>query len=113
WSMAAAMACLLPLLLEVRLELALGLALLAAVGIAVQRPWPTLPRLLMVVLVIGYVLASHRFSIGRDTGTALLAAMLVLKIFETTDLRGARSLLGFSLFAPFAAFLQDQGPLAM
>ncbi|GAB2504406.1 DUF3488 and transglutaminase-like domain-containing protein [Arenimonas alkanexedens] len=111
--MAAAMACLLPLLLQVRLELALGLVALAAVGIAVPRQWPAALRMLLVLLVIGYVLVSHGFSIGRDTGCALLAAMLVLKIFETRDLRDARSLLGFSLFAPFAAFLQDQGPLSM
>ena len=30
---------------------------------------------------------------------------------ETHSRRDAYSLLGFSLFAPFAAFLQDQGPL--
>lgn len=113
WCLAAAMACLLPLLLQVRGELALGLLALAAFGIAVPRAWPAVLRLLMVLLVIGYVLASHSFSIGRDTGCALLAAMLVLKIFETRDLRDARSLLGFSLFAPFAAFLQEQGPLTM
>ncbi|WP_034210526.1 transglutaminase TgpA family protein [Arenimonas metalli] len=113
WCLAAAMACLVPLLLQVRGELALGLLVLAAIGIAVPRAWPTALRLLMVLLVIGYVLASHNFSIGRDTGCALLAAMLVLKTFETRDLRDARSLLGFSLFAPFAAFLQDQGPVTM
>lgn len=113
WCLAAAMACLVPLLLQIRGELALGLLALAAFGIAVPRAWPTALRLLMVVLVIGYVVASHSFSVGRDTGCALLAAMLVLKIFETRDLRDARSLLGFSMFAPFAAFLQDQGPLTM
>lgn len=111
--MAAAMACLLPLLLQVRTELAIGLAVLATLGIAVSRPWPAYLRLFLVLMVIGYVLVSHNFSIGRDTGCALLAAMLVLKIYETRELRDARSLLGFSLFAPFAAFLQDQGPLTM
>ena len=111
--MAAALACLLPLLLQVRIELSIGLAVLATLGVAVARPWPTYLRLFLVLMVVGYVLVSHSFSIGRDTGCALLAAMLVLKIFETSDLRDARSLLGFSLFAPFAAFLQDQGPLAM
>lgn len=113
WTMAATIACLLPLLLQVRGELALGLAVLLAVGIALPRQWPAALRFLMVLLVVGYVLASHRFSIGRDTGCALLAAMLVLKVFETRHLRDARSLLGFALFAPFAAFLQDQGPLVM
>jgi len=52
-------------------------------------------------------------NLGRDTGCALLAALLALKPFETRRLRDARSLLGFSLFAPFAAFLQDQGPLSL
>ena len=39
--------------------------------------------------------------------------MLLLKPFETHSPRDARSLVGFSLFAPFAAFLQDQGPLTL
>ena len=111
--MAAAMACLLPLLLQVPVELAVGLALLAAVGVAVQRPWPVLARLALLGTVSGYVLVSHDFGIGRDTGCAMLAALLALKPFETHHLRDARSLLGFSLFAPFAAFLQDQGPLVL
>lgn len=55
--------------------------------------------------------------IGRATrdapGCALLAGMLALKPTETRTLRDNRSLLGFALFAPFAAFLLDQGPLSM
>ena len=42
-----------------------------------------------------------------------LAAMLALKPAETSSLRDARSLLGFALFAPFATFLLDQGPLSL
>jgi hypothetical protein len=42
---------------------------------------------------------------------ALLAAMLAIKSSELRSLRDARSLLGFALFSPFAAFLLDQGPL--
>jgi len=113
WCMAATVACLLPLLLQLRSELALGLVVLGGIGIAMPRPWPGLLRFVLVLMVVGFVLTTHRFSIGRDTGCALLAAMLVLKIFETRGMRDARSLLGFSLFAPFAAFLQDQGPLVM
>ena len=39
--------------------------------------------------------------------------MLMLKPGETFSTRDARSLLGFALFAPFTAFLQDQGPVTM
>lgn len=113
WCMAAAMACLLPLLLQVPLPLALGLGVVAAIGISVARPWPMLVRLSILVTLMAYVMVSHGFSIGRDAGCALLAALLALKPFETHALRDARSLLGFSMFAPFAAFLQDQGPLVL
>lgn len=113
WCLAAAVACLVPLLLQLTPGLALGLAAVAVLGIALPRPLPTLLRLVVLLLAVGYVLASHDFSPGRDTGCALLAALLTLKFFETHHLRDARSLLGFSLFAPFAAFLQDQGPLTL
>ena len=113
WCMAAALACLLPLLLQVPTLLAIGLGVVAAVGAAVLRPLPVVVRLAMLVSLMGYVMVSHGFSIGRDAGCALLAALLALKPFETHRLRDARSLLGFSMFAPFAAFLQDQGPLSL
>jgi transglutaminase-like putative cysteine protease len=113
WCMAAAMACLLPLLLQVPPLLAVGLAVVATIGTTVSRPLPVMVRLAMLVTLMGYVMVSHGFSIGRDAGCALLAALLALKPFETHRLRDARSLLGFSMFAPFAAFLQDQGPLAL
>lgn len=109
----AAMACLLPLLLQVDGGLALGLLVIAALGISVSRPWPLVLRLLMLGLLMSYVLVSHGFTLGRDTGCAVLAALLALKPFETHKLRDARSLLGFSLFAPFTAFLQDQGPVTL
>lgn len=113
WCMAAAMACLLPLLLQVQPMLAVGLGVVAAIGIAVAKPLPVFVRMAMLVTLMGYVMVSHGFSLGRDAGCALLAALLALKPFETHRLRDARSLLGFSMFAPFAAFLQDQGPLAL
>ena len=51
--------------------------------------------------------------IGRDSACGLLAGMLALKPSETFSLRDGRSLLGFALFAPFATFLLDQGPLSL
>ncbi len=113
WCMAAMLACLLPLLLQVPPLLAVGLGVVAAVGVAVARPWPVFVRLAMLGTVVGYVAVSHGFSLGRDAGCAMLAALLALKPYETHRLRDARSLLGFSMFAPFAAFLQDQGPLVL
>lgn len=113
WCMAAAGACLLPLLLQVPPGLAFALGGIATLGYVFDRRWPGLLRLAVVVMVMGYLLFTFGFNIGRDTGTALLAALLAVKPGETRTLRDARSLLGFSLFAPFAAFLQDQGPLVL
>mgnify|MGYP006152322311 CR=1 FL=1 len=74
WCMAAAMACLLPLLLQVPTLLAIGLAVVATIGVTVARPLPVVVRLAMLVTLMGYVMVSHGFSIGRDAGCALLAA---------------------------------------
>lgn len=115
WTLAAAAVCLLPLLLQLPGPLATGLAAVAAV-VALMSWRLRLPaplRLLLSLALVALVLAQSRFAFGRDTGCALLAAMLALKPMELATLRDARSLLGFALFAPFAAFLLDQGPLTL
>ena len=115
WTLAAAAACLLPLLLQLPGPLAVALAAVSAVVGALSW-WHRLPaplRLALSLAVVALVLAQSRFSFGRDTGCALLAAMLALKPMELVSLRDARSLLGFALFAPFATFLLDQGPLSL
>jgi transglutaminase-like putative cysteine protease len=115
WALAASAACLLPLLLQLPSRLGAGIAV-AAVAIAAlswRRPLPGWLRLLLAIALAGAVLATARFHFGRDTACALLAAMLALKPAETAGVRDARSLLGFALFAPFATFLLEQGPLAL
>lgn len=86
-----------------------------ALGLAFFYPkqLPGLLRFLLVAFLGMMVLTSYNFGIGRDAASAGLLAMLALKPFETHTQRDAKSLLGFSLFAPFAAFLQDQGPLTL
>ncbi len=108
-------ACLLPLLLQLQLPIALAIAALTVViaTLSWRRPLPAWLRLLLAMAVIMLVLTMSRFSIGRDTGCAMLAAMLAIKPSETTALRDARSLVGFALFGPFATFLLDQGPLSL
>lgn len=114
-TLAAAAVCLLPLLLQLPGRLILGIAAVAlAVPLLARRGTaPAAVRLLLVVALLGTVLALYRFSFGRDTGCALLATMLALKPVELRSLRDARSLIGFALFAPFATFLLDQGPLSL
>ena len=115
WTLAAAGACLLPLLLQLPGLLG-ALTGLVAVGVAVvswRRTIPGAARLLLALGMLGLVLAMSDFRIGRDTGTAVLAAMLAVKPAETFRLRDARSLLGFALFAPFGTFLLDQGPVSL
>ncbi|MEO8160049.1 MAG: DUF3488 and transglutaminase-like domain-containing protein [Arenimonas sp.] len=113
WSLLAAMACALPLLALVPGWLAAVLLATAALAAASERRWPALLRLALTLMLGGLVLAAFDFHVGRDTSCAGLLAMLMLKPFETHSRRDAHSLLGFSLFAPFAAFLQDQGPLTL
>jgi len=99
------------LLLPTNLMIVLVLSL--ALAFSYTRPLPGLLRILLVGLLGITVLTSYHFGIGRDAASAGLLAMLALKPFETHTQRDAKSLLGFSLFAPFAAFLQDQGPVTL
>src|SRR5690606_26152457 len=114
WALLAAGACLLPLLLQLppMLALAIGAAALAVGALSWRRPVPGWARLLLALLLVALVLSQSR-GFGRDTACALLAAMLAIKPAETQRLRDGRSLVGFALFAPFATFLLDQGPLPL
>ncbi|KAF1687507.1 hypothetical protein B1992_02235 [Pseudoxanthomonas broegbernensis] len=115
WALATAGLALLPLLLILPSTLALGFGLTAVVvaALAWRAPLPGWLRLLLTLAMLAAVFATMGTRLGRDTGCALLAAMLAIKPAEAHSLRDARSLLGFSLFAPFAAFLLDQGPMVM
>lgn len=115
WCYVAAAACVLPLLLQLPRATAFAIAAcaLAVAALSWRRPLPWWLRALLALAVFGAVFAAHGFAFARDTGCALLAAMLALKPAETAYVRDARSLLGFALFAPFATFLLDQGPLSL
>ncbi|PCU45383.1 DUF3488 domain-containing protein, partial [Listeria monocytogenes] len=115
WTLASAALALVPLLLQLPPLLASVFAV-AAVLTALVSGQRVLPGPVRVLLVLGMLAAIYwqmGARPGRDTGCALLAAMLAVKSRELRSLRDARSLLGFALFAPFAAFLLDQGPLTM
>lgn len=115
WVLAAAAACLLPLLLQLPRNIALGIALAAVStgALAWRRPLPAPLRLALVLTVLAATVSATGLRLGRDTACVLLAAMLAIKPGETWRVREARSLLGFALFAPFATFLLDQGPLSL
>ena len=115
WTLATAALSLLPLLLQLPGMLALGIGALCALTAVLswRKPLPAALRMLLALLVLAGVFSQMGFHFGRDTGCALLAAMIAIKPSETSNLRDARSLVGFSLFAPFAAFLLDQGPVTV
>jgi len=111
----AAGACVVPLLLQLPRTLAFGIAV-AAVAIAIgtwRRPAAAWVRVSIALALAIAVFATMGVNFGRDTGCAMLAAMLAVKPAETNTMRDARSLVGFALFAPFATFLLDQGPLSL
>ncbi|KOQ77209.1 transglutaminase TgpA family protein [Stenotrophomonas maltophilia] len=114
WTLASAALALLPLLLQLPPLLAGVIAATAVVTAFLSRR-KVLPMPVRLLLVLGMLAAivwqMGMVRPGRDTGCALLAAMLAIKSSELRSLRDARSLLGFALFSPFAAFLLDQGPL--
>jgi protein-glutamine gamma-glutamyltransferase len=115
WTLATTGLCLLALLLQLPTALgaAIGAAALAVAAASWRRPIPAVLRVLMALAMLAAVLSVMGMRFGRDTGCAMLAAMLAIKPAETFSLRDSRSLLGFAMFAPFAAFLLDQGPLMM
>jgi transglutaminase-like putative cysteine protease len=115
WCLAAAFACALPLLLLIPHWLAAALLAASGIGIALawKRPAPSALRFLLTFALVGLVFSAYSFRLGRDTASSLLLAMLMLKPIELNTLRDARSLVGFSLFALFAAFLLDQGPMTL
>ncbi|HHW4679985.1 MAG TPA: DUF3488 domain-containing protein, partial [Xylella taiwanensis] len=104
-----------PLLLQMPPPLSLGIVVMAlAVDALTWRKAPWAPvRILLVITMLGMVSWQMEIRFDRDTGCAVLAAMLAIKTSELHSLRDARSLLGFALFSPFAAFLLDQGPATM
>ena len=110
----AASLCLLPLLLQLPRSLGIGFAITAigVMAMAWRQPLPAVLRLILSgssLLAVFWVLPG----IGRDTACAVLAAMLALKPAETFSQRDGRSLVGFALFAPFATFLLNQGPISL
>ncbi|WP_421568600.1 transglutaminase TgpA family protein [Stenotrophomonas sp. PD6] len=115
WTLASGALALVPLLLQLPPLLASVFALVAVLTAVLSGPrvLPGPVRLLLVLAMLAAVYWQMGPRPGRDSGCALLAAMLALKSSELRSLRDARSLLGFALFAPFSAFLLDQGPLTM
>lgn len=115
WSLGVAAACLSPLLLQLPgpTAAAIGACALIVGALSWRRPLSNAVRVLLALAVTAAVLAQFDMRFGRDTGCALLGAMLAIKPSETTSLRDARSLVGFALFAPFSTFLLDQGPATL
>lgn len=102
---------LIPLLLQIPALLSLGIVAIAlAVNALSWRKalWAPL-RLLLVLTMLGMVSWQMEIRFDRDTGCAVLAAMMALKTSELHSVRDARSLLGFALFTPFSALILDQG----
>ncbi|MGV8961680.1 MAG: transglutaminaseTgpA domain-containing protein [Stenotrophomonas sp.] len=115
WALLSTALALLPLLLQLPAALAVGFAVAALVvgALSWRQPLPAAVRLLLILAMLAAIYWQMGARPGRDSGCALLAAMLAIKSSELRTLRDARSLLGFALFAPFAAFLLDQGPLTL
>lgn len=104
-----------PLLLQMPALLSLGIVAIALAvnALSWRKAFGAPLRLLLVLTMLGMVSWQMEIRFDRDTGCALLAAMMALKTSELHSVRDARSLLGFALFTPFSALILDQGPTTM
>ncbi|MGG6462715.1 DUF3488 and transglutaminase-like domain-containing protein [Solilutibacter silvestris] len=114
WLYATTALLLLPLLLQLQpmVGIAVGTVALLSMALSTRGRLPAVLKIALALTLAIAVFSVYR-QIGRDTGCALLAMMLALKPTETANVRDARSLLGYGLFAPFATYLLDQGPLSL
>jgi transglutaminase-like putative cysteine protease len=72
-------------------------------------PW--FLRLAVLAALVALVVATVGNPLGREGGSALLSAMLALKLLETETVRDARVAVASACFLAMAAFLYDQGPI--
>ncbi len=72
-------------------------------------PWYV--RLAVLAALMAMVIATVGNPLGREGGSALLSAMLALKLLETETVRDARVAVSAGCFLTMAAFLYDQGPV--
>ncbi len=103
----------LPIIAQLPLSIFIGiicvLALSFFLGKTMSRPLVFLSLLLVIVLMI----LEYRGRFGRDVATSMLALMMSLKCLESKSIRDLRAVLGFSVFLPFAALLNNQSPLTV
>ena len=88
----------------------LGALLLYAFFLPKPPRWMLL-LILLTSLALLFLAFKGRF--GRDTASCMLALMLAMKCLEALNLRDLRAVMGFSLFVPFAALLNNQKPLTL
>lgn len=69
-------------------------------------------KLALLALLTAAVIYHYDTLFGREPGAALVAGLLVLKLFETETPRDARVGAAFSCFALMTALLFDQGMVA-
>jgi transglutaminase-like putative cysteine protease len=74
-----------------------------------RRRLPLLLRMLLLAMLVVIVYRSLGNLFGREAGSALLAAMLTLKLTEADTRRDARVLVAVGAFLAMCGFLFDQG----
>jgi transglutaminase-like putative cysteine protease len=97
------------------MPLRLGLAAIVALRVAWRRMRPgrvpAVLRLALVAALVAVVYASLGNLLGREAGSASLAAMLALKLLETDTRRDARVVVTISCFLAMCSFLFEQSPV--
>lgn len=83
-------------------------------GVMRYRQVQSVPRWLATVLAVTLAMAvfqAHQSLIGREGGIALLACLIIAKLFESRDLRDQTVLVMLGYFSTVAFFLHAQSPV--
>jgi protein-glutamine gamma-glutamyltransferase len=117
WSVAALASAVLPCMLW--MDWHFTLLVVAVLGVRTYtarrspKAWPTVLRVLMVIMALWLVMRTHGSILGREPGGSLLICMMALKATESASARDARLLVSFSLFVIVASFLLTQSIVAL
>lgn len=117
WVVGGLLLALLPHVVDVRLWIVLLVLAAVAVRITIElRQWSLPPKLVRVAIAVAAmigVLISYRTLNGLEAGTALLALMGAMKLFETRTRRDLTVLVFVAYMLLFAGFLYNQSLLRL
>ena len=103
----------LPLITQLPISILIGISCILSLSFFLNKVLNRPVVFISLLIVIVLMFLEYRFRFGRDVATSMLALMMSLKCLESKSIRDLRAILGFSIFLPFAALLNNQSLLTV